>query len=218
MKERKKFWLIIGCVVALLAVSVVGTLAYLMDTASTVNTFSIGKVDIRLDEAVVDVNGKPQGDERTTEGNEYHLVPGQTYTKDPTITVVKGSSESYVRMLVTINEISGLEAIYGEDSLPGAFMNGWNEAIWPCVSSTDNGDNSTTYEFRYYKTVVVSEDADITLEPLFEGFTLSGDDVSSEELNEISELEINVIGNAIQKTGFDNENEAWKAFDDESKK
>ena len=68
------------------------------------NTFTVGKVEIKLDEAKVTADGIPvEGAARVT-ANSYKLMPGTTYTKDPTVTVLKaGSEESYVRMKVTFN-------------------------------------------------------------------------------------------------------------------
>ena len=43
---KKKSLLTILCLVLVVTVSVVGTLAYLTDTDSAVNTFTIGRVEI----------------------------------------------------------------------------------------------------------------------------------------------------------------------------
>lgn len=89
---KKKTLLLITSMILVAAISVMGTLAWLTDTDTAVNTFTIGQVDILLDEADVDENGKllldDEGNplERVKE-NEYHLIPGQTYIKDPTVTV-----------------------------------------------------------------------------------------------------------------------------------
>ena len=71
------------------ALSIAGTLAYLTDKDNQVtNTFTVGAgVSINLDEAKVNPDGTPVDPaERVTE-NTYKLVPGATYTKDPTVTV-----------------------------------------------------------------------------------------------------------------------------------
>ena len=69
---------------------VVGTtLAFLVDkTDPIVNTFTVGNVDIELTET--DGNGN------NVTGNEYKLIPGHTYTKDPTVTVKKGSEACWL--------------------------------------------------------------------------------------------------------------------------
>lgn len=216
MKNMKKILLCCLCVVALVAASVLGTLAYLTDRDTAVNTFTVGNVDITLDEEAVNPDGTPtpEDDDRVQE-NEYHLIPGQTYVKDPTMTVKAGSEESYVRMLVTINCYSQLQAIFGEDFLPEEYVDGtWDSEIWPCVGSeTDETANTITYEFRYHETVDASDsEEDIVLEALFQSFTLTGE-ITGEELATIQDLTITVEGHAIQAAGFDDADAAWTAFD-----
>lgn len=222
MKKTTKALLIVLCVVLLVAGSVMATLAYLTDTDKVVNTVTVGKVDITVDESEVTPDGEPVEGADRVEGNEYHLIPGQTYVKDPTMTVKQGSEESFVRMLVTINCLSELKAIFGDDFLPENYVSGWDRSIWIPESVTeDAATNTATYEFRYYKTVDASEAAaDIVLEPLFTSFTLPGE-VTGEELATIADLEIVAVGNAIQTLGFADdaaagttaEDAAWAAFD-----
>jgi hypothetical protein len=151
------------------------------------------------------------GEDRV-EGNDYHLIPGQTYTKDPTMTVKKGSEESYVRMMVTINCISQLRGIFGDGFLPHEYIDGKDSNIWVYNSTVENGDNTVTYEFRYYKTVDAFEATeDIVLEPLFTSFTIPGE-LTGEQLATIADLEIRVEGHAIQTASFDNADAAWTAF------
>lgn len=222
MKKTIKALLVVLCVVLLVAGSVMATLAYLTDTDKVVNTVTVGKVDITVDESEVTPDGEPVEGADRVEGNEYHLIPGQTYVKDPTMTVKQGSEESFVRMLVTINCLSELKAIFGDDFLPENYVSGWDRSIWIPESVTeDAATNTATYEFRYYKTVDASEAAaDIVLEPLFTSFTLPGE-VTGEELATIADLEIVAVGNAIQTLGFADdaaagttaEDAAWAAFD-----
>lgn len=111
MKTKSKALLLTLCAVLLVAASVLGTMAYLTSSAEVENTFTVGKVEIKLDEAKVTADGIPvEGAARVT-ANSYKLMPGTTYTKDPTVTVLKGSEESYVRMKVTFNNASKLMAM-----------------------------------------------------------------------------------------------------------
>ena len=215
MKSKAKALLLVLCAVVLVVGSVMGTLAYLTDRQEVVNTFTVGDVDIKVDETPVTPDGKPVEGEDRVEGNEYHLIPGQTYTKDPTMTVVKGSEESYVRMMVTINCISELRAIFGADFLPHEFIEGKDSNNWVYNSTVENGDNTVTYEFRYYKTVNAFEATeDIVLEPLFTSFTIPGE-MTGEQLATIDDLEIRVEGHAIQTLSFATADEAWAAFNNQ---
>lgn len=213
MKKMKPLMLAL-CAVLLVGATILGTVAYLTDTTSVVNTFTVGQVDIRLDEAVVDENGKPVGDDRTEEGNKYHLLPGQTYTKDPTMTVVKGSEESYVRILVTINCYEELAAIFGDPFLPQYFVEGWDNTVWLTTNtiSRDEANNTATYEFRYFESVKPAADTDLVLDALFDTITVP-DELTGAQLATIADLEITVEGHAIQASGFDTADAAWAAFE-----
>lgn len=217
MTTKSKALTLVLCSVVLVTAIVAGTLAWLTSEQEVKNTFTVGNVKIILDEADVDEDGETTDDSRTDKGNKYHLIPGKTYIKDPRITVVKGSEESYVRMLVTINKISELEAILGTPFLPEKYVTGWDANVWQCVDITEaTAANTATYEFRYTATVDASEaTADVVLPPLFEKFTLPGE-ITGEELQTIKDLEIIVKGNAIQASGFATADAAWAAFEEQA--
>lgn len=213
MKSYAKVLVVVLCAILLVVGSVMGTLAYLTDRQAVVNTFTVGNVEIKVDETPVTPDGEPIPGEDRVEENEYHLIPGQSYTKDPTMTVVKGSEESYVRMMVTINCISKLRAIFGEDFLPHEFIEGKDSNIWVYESTVENGDNTVTYEFRYHTTVDAFEATeDVVLEPLFTKINVPGE-ITGEQLATIADLEIRVEGHAIQTLSFDTADAAWAAFD-----
>ena len=205
--------------IMMVTASIFSTVAYLKDSMAVKNTFTVGKVSLRLDEAVVNEQGVPIGDvdldgkqERTKVGNHYHLVPGKLYVKDPTMTLEEGSEESYVRMLVTINCYEELVTIFGDSFLLECFIEGWNREIWEVTDESlkNNANNTATYEFRYYKTVQAKEQ-ELVLEPLFTDIHVP-DILTREQLAMVENLEIVVEGHAIQKTGFENVEEAWAHF------
>ena len=224
MKNTKALVLIL-CGVLLVTATVLGTLAYLISQDTVVNTFTVGDVSITLDETKVTPDGKPVGDldgdgspDRTNEGNDYHLIPGQTYIKDPTVTVKSGSEESYVRVLVTINKLAELDAIFaptGADLL--SIFNGYDDTKWDYVGKTE-ADNTITYEFRYAETVnAVDAAEDIVLSPLFTAITLPGE-MTGAQLKTLytdpdDRLSITVTAHAIQKSGFTTADAAWTAFE-----
>lgn len=111
MKTKSKALLLTLCAVLLIAASVLGTMAYLTSTDTVTNTFTVGKVEIKLDEAKVNADGIPEEGAARVQANSYKLMPGTTYTKDPTVTVLNGSEASYVRMKVTFNNASKLMAM-----------------------------------------------------------------------------------------------------------
>ena len=194
MKANKKALALVLCAVMLVVTSIFGTLAYLTDTDAVTNTFTVGKVDIKLDETDVNIYGVKDGETRVA-ANEYHLIPGHWYIKDPTLTVLPGSEESYVRMMVEINFSKELDEIFakaGDDAEKALvkIFTGYNEDQWLYVDNTeDTTANTRTYEFRYIGgtedgTVAMTredihddekplkEKEAIILEPLFNGFTV----------------------------------------------
>ena len=110
--KKTKILLVALCAVLLVAASVAGTLAYLTSQETVVNTFTVGQVDIDLNETKATQDGVPVPGADRVQENTYHLLPGMTYTKDPQITVKAGSEESYVRMLLTVDHLQQLDAAF----------------------------------------------------------------------------------------------------------
>ena len=81
MKKTKKALLLSLCAVMLVTASVLGTMAYLTSTDEVVNTFTVGNVAITLDET--DVDNSTPGENDRDQANEYKLMPGKEYVKDP---------------------------------------------------------------------------------------------------------------------------------------
>lgn len=206
MKNRKSM-LVLICVALLIVSIVVGTLAYFTDSEQATNTFTVGQVHIDLNESDVDEDGNKKQ-------NDYHLLPGHTYVKNPTVTILKGSDDAYVRMLVKPSKMAALEAAFpnnkGEDGtfLLQNLVSGWNPAIWEFAGYADG-----VYEFRYHKTVAAPE-KDVDLESLFEKVVIPGE-IDNDNLAALEGIEINVVAHAIQAAGFDTAKEAWDAFDDQ---
>lgn len=114
----KKKIIALCLVVALAATAIVGaSLAYFTDTDDQTNTFTAGKVDIKLDEVVVEKNDEGNlvsTETRTEEDQTYKLFPGMTVAKDPTITVASDSEDSYIAAKITIK--GDLLDLYGADT------------------------------------------------------------------------------------------------------
>ena len=110
MKTAKKALLLSLCAIMLVAATVMGTLAYLSDTDKVDNTFTVGKIEITLDEAKTNEDGKlldKDGnvitnleDSPRVQQNEYKIVPGCNYHKDPTVHVQAGSEKSILYITV----------------------------------------------------------------------------------------------------------------------
>lgn len=234
------------CAVLLVAASVLGTMAYLTDSKDVKNTFTVGNVTIKLDEAKVDEMGnlvKNQDGtlaDRVTQ-NEYKLLPNHTYTKDPTVTVLAPSVESYVRMKVTFNKASALIAMCTnpdwEEDAPTEIKNAWpllymvnftDESVkWDGIImdnmfESENMLNNTKYcvydkaadtltFYYYYTETVAAIDADVKLATLFDSIKVP-EWANNDQLKALQGFEINVVAEAIQADGFENADAAWAAF------
>lgn len=216
MNQKNKLMTVVVCLLVL-SVTVMGTLAWLTDRDEVVNTFTVGNVDITVDETDVDENGEPTGKTDRVKENEYHLIPGCEYLKDPTMTVKAGSVESYVRMILTIENASGVQTIIDNCGLKdfSDLIDGWDETVWLYQGCTeDTTANTISFEFRYNKTVDASKATeDVILEPLFTELVVPGE-ATGKELADLQEggFKMRVVGHAIQTVGFADENAAWAAF------
>ena len=213
MKKKQIATLLSFVIVA--AISIGATFAYLTDAESAKNTFTVGKVNISLDEK--DVDDSTSNADRD-KANQYHLIPGHSYTKDPTVTVLANSEDSYVRMLVTVENMNELKAAlpkaenpdyYGEGDvfLLQKLVEGWDGTTW--VFKSFDADTST-YEFRY-KEAVKKSNADQKLDALFDKIVVPGE-LDNEDLAHWKNVEINVTAQAVQAVGFNSADEAWNAF------
>lgn len=204
--------LLVACAVLLVSLSVGATLAYLTYTTEEVkNTFTVGSVQIDLDEVDVDLYGNVAGATRV-KSNEYKLLPGHVYPKDPTVHVKKGSEPAYIRVIVTINDLADLKAACGvaadETFLPQNFVDGWDSAKWACVDMTVAGD-VCTLEFWYHSPVDArNAAADISLEPLFTHIRVPAE-ATNAQIAALEDLEIDIVAHAMQADGFATAADAW---------
>lgn len=212
MKAAKKAMLMTLCAIILVVATVFGTMAYLTSTDEVVNTFTVGNVAIKLDEAKVNPDGsRVEGADRVKE-NSYKLLPGHTYNKDPMVTLLAGSETSYVKMTVTVNKANELDAIFAPNGADlTSIFNGYDSANWIAKGNTkDATANTRTYEF-WYKEAVDAPTADVALDALFDSITVPGT-ITKEQLDTIKGMTITVNAYAIQADGFANADAAWAEF------
>ncbi len=184
-----------------------GTIAYLTSTASVTNTFTVGKVAITLDEALVDEYGakiagkedvRVPNDEETykdVKGNAYKLIPGHNYTKDPVIHVQPDSEACYVFVKVE-NGIASIEADANKIAAQITTTNGWKQL--------KNGE--TPVENVYYKKQdAIAKDADAVDLAVFNSFTLKADAAVAD----YATAKIIVTGYAVQTDGMNDAYDAW---------
>ena len=213
MKKTRKILLMAACAVLLVCISVGATVAYLTSTDTVTNTFTVGNIQIKLDEAEANPDGSLVENADRVKANSYKLLPGHTYNKDPMVTVLSGSESAYIKMTVTFSKANELDAIFA--SVGGAdltsIFNGYDSANWIYKGNTKDSEKSTrTYEF-WYKEAVSAPNADVALDALFDSITVPGT-ITNEQLATIKDMTITVNAYAIQADGFADADAAWKAY------
>ena len=193
MKTRSKVLSLVLAGTLVVSAGMFGTLAYLTDEDTVTNTFTVGNVQITLDETDVD-DSTPNVD-RDRE-NSYKLLPGKTYTKDPIVHVDSESEDSYLFVKVE-NEITKIEG--GTTVADQMDAKGWD-----LVS-----DNIYVYVGGGTDPVVVKGGANVTV---FENFTIDGKTTNG-TLATYSGKTITVTAYAIQADGFEGKSAAqiWEA-------
>ena len=195
-KKILKVLALVACAVLLVVGSIAGTLAYMTSKTGTVkNTFTVGNVSITMDEANVDEYGVPTSG-RTAEGNEYKLIPGHTYAKDPTIHVAEGSEVCYLFVEIA-NGIKDIEASGNTTIAKQLEDNNWvalGNNIYYLAIAVDARD--AVQDVAVFTTFTVLDDAD------WEDLTVTD--------GKVSEV-VTVTAYAVQADGFATPAAAWAA-------
>lgn len=194
----KKTLTVLLALVLVIAMSVAGTMAYLTSTDSVTNTFTVGNVAITLDELDTDDDDnkddnvpQPNGTVRD-KANAYKLIPGVTYTKDPTVHVTAGSEDCWLFVQV-VNGISGLEAATVTDGYK-TIADQMTDNGWTAVSGAEN---------VYAYNTKVSAGANVVV---FNQFKIDGTaDVSTVTEN----TKITIKAYAVQADTFNTAADAW---------
>ena len=196
MKTKSKALLLTLCAVLLVAASVMGTMAYLTSTDEVQNTFTVGQVQITLDEKDTD-NSTPDADR--DKANAYHLLPGNEYEKDPTVHVNAVSEDSWIFVKVE-NGIAAFEAATSTEE------NGYKSISdqitangWTALDGVAN---------VYYKPYTKSDTgSDLIVFSNFKIADTANDVQGWATLN----ATVNITAYAVQKDGFDTASAAWTA-------
>lgn len=212
----KKKVLLVGAMMVLVALASVGiTMAYLTDTKTADNTFTMGDVKITLDETDI----KNPTSNRVTR-NTYDVYPGAVVTKDP-IVHNTGKNAAYIRATVNVSNWMNLVAAYYPDFQETFPNDGYKAALnllvgdlgegWSVVG-VEAGDTFTIGQFdakfilKYDGTLAAGEDTTA----MFQTVTIPA---GIDNANTESFKSVKVVAQAIQAQGFDTWEKAFEAFD-----
>ena len=118
MSKTMKTLLMVLCAIALVVCSVLGTLAYLTSIDKATNTFTAGDVKTSVDE---DDPDSTDPDDRVPE-NEYELIPGKNYDKDP---IVHIEGEDCYTFVTVQNSLAAIEDPNADSIAKQMADNGW---------------------------------------------------------------------------------------------
>lgn len=175
---KKKITLLLSLALAV-AIGIGGTLAWLTaKTESKVNTFTVGNINITLTE---EAGGNTK---------EFKMVPGQTITKDPKVTVKEGSEACW--LFVKIEESANLD-----DFISYAVADGWTAL--------------TGVDGVYYREVAATAD-DMPFSVLANDQVTVMDTVTKAMMDEVTAQTaptLTFTAYAIQQAGFNDAAAAW---------
>lgn len=216
---KKRFVAILLCVTLVALAAIGATFAYLTDSKTVKNTFTVGDVKIKLDETNVNA---PEGDRVTS--NTYNVYPGAVVTKDP-IVHNTGKNGAYVRAVVTIEDGMNWLGLYNENVWTAPQEAAFNAMInntlgdgWELVDIAYDmsGPNHPTSDFvatlKYTNVLEAGKDTTAMFSQIAFPTKLTGNDVTS-RIDQNGEFGINVVAQAIQADGFETWEAAFAAYD-----
>lgn len=196
------------CLVVVLAATAVigGTLAYFTDTEEATNTFTIGNIDITLDEE------KPGADgERTDGGIAYeNVMPGVAYAKDPVVTNI-GDNDAYVRVKVTVQNGATWLELFGEETVEENFAALINNTLgddWE-IAEVEAVEGDIVATLNYTELLPAGEAAPAVFTEVMIPAALEDVTIISED----GGFSIDVVAEAIQAESFTGYAEALAALD-----
>lgn len=170
---KKKVFLTVAALILVLCCAVGGTLAWLVAKSDTVkNTFTVGDINIDLTESMTD----------------YKMVPGNTISKDPKVTVKANSEACWLFVKIEESENFGAFLTY-------AVANGWTKL----------------QDGVYYREVAAAA-ADQDFAVLKSNEVKVLENVTKEQLNELTERTFPTLtftAYAVQKDNVATAADAW---------
>lgn len=218
--KNKKVIVALVALVAAVAIAVSSallTIAYLTSSAAVSNVFTIGNVGITMTETKVDADGKKLASGEQVDTNTYHLIPGKTYDKDPTITVKEGSVDSYLFVLVR-NDIEGIADPNKKNIAQQMAENGWAKYtkastgwVYVYVGAGNVPTNDATADVSTLDEANIefpnTKSETVTKYTLFETFSIA----ANAKVDAYGAAKITLTAVAIQKEGFSTLADAWAA-------
>lgn len=194
-KMCKKNNIIIVCISLLVIIGIAGILAYFTDVATVTNHAKMGIVDIELREYTISESG-----EKVQWNNLKNVLPGDTISKIPEISCVKGSEDCYIRVKVEI-KAKDENLMQDEKMITLSNLNIDSEKWYYCQKDG----------YFYYKDILSAESENAIL------FTEVSIPSEWDNVWSLEELSIDITAEAIQSKNFtpdfnENSAEPWQGI------
>ena len=184
MKARSKALLLALCAVLLVAVSVLGTMAYLTSKTQVItNTFTVGDINIELTET------KP-------ESKQAKIIPGVDIEKDPKVTVKANSEACW--LFVKVEQT-------------GTFVT--DKVTYSVMTGADGWTALTDNPGVYYREVGAVT-SDTSFDILENNKVIVSDKLTKAEIDTITagnQPKLTFTAYAVQREGIDDAAAAWAA-------
>ena len=204
----KKMLALLVVLMLLIGIVAGGTIAWLMtSTEELVNTFVAGEIKLTLTE--------PSFPESKT----LKFLPGDSFKKDPTVTVEAGSVPCYVRTFMVIwweekaddnfNAEDGKDWFYLDDEWRIEENKWWLAEDWYDNTGDENKDGKgdvlgIVMEYRWMDKIDASA-GDVVLPPLFSGVNVPAN-LTTEQYLSLNNFKITLFAQAVQAEGITDQN------------
>lgn len=234
MKSRKQKLISICAILVLAVIAIGGTLAYFTDEEEVTNVFTVGDLDVGLEEEWDPEDGE-------------NMVPGDTIVKEPVITALSGNS--YMRVIVTIldnkagvaegttvkdqTRLEKILSILYFDTTGTAITAGQKYSESDMAALLADGSATTpvntnafvlhsakdgVYVYYYQNSTLVDGKENIFVEgtkvSLFTNVVIPSN-WEQRDLEVLGKYSITIRTEAIQESGFDTMTEAFAALDEQ---
>lgn len=188
-------------VVALLVIGVIGaSLAYFTDQDAKENVFTVGNVDIELNEPSWEIPAS--------------VAPGIEYAKDPVVKNV-GTNDAYIRVDVKVSDWAAFKAAAAAHQITdlSTIFAGHDAAKWTRAAIIEDA-TADTATYQYYYNTAIAKGA--STDALFTSVTVPAAFTSTEMAaiaGNDGKFTIDVTAHAIQADGFNSVQDAFANYE-----
>lgn len=204
--KKKSLALIVVASLMIASIATALTLAYFTDAKTATNTFTVGNVEIDLEEP----NWQQPGVD-----DKVKINPGVPVDKDPFVTNT-GANDAYVRVKVILSNASAFKAAAAKysitdlDTIFGGHNSGGKAGAWARANIIDNtAANTLTYVYNYNETLAKDDETNYVFTTVTLPSVFDNEDLQALE----GTFNIKVVAEAIQTDGFLDAAAAFAALD-----